>query len=148
MTATVGEISQALGSIISANCQTPDGKQLRYLPYLGDTINPPVVLVGIKEVQFHAAMARGNVPHTFDVLLILQRAADRATWQALEGYMSAAGPSSVALAIETQDASGARSLGGVVQDCLCVKAGPPEALKFEGSDAVYVSLPFAVQVIA
>ena len=148
MTATVSEIAQALGEIISANCQTPDGKQLRYLPYLGDAINPPVVLVGIKEVTYHAAMARGNVPHSFDVLLILQRAADRSAWQALEGYMSASGPSSVALAVETQDADGARSLGGVVQDCVCVKSGPPEALKFQGSDAVYVSLPFEVQVIA
>lgn len=148
MTATVTAIATAIGQTISANCQTPAGKPIRYLTELRDPVNPPVLLVGISKVEYHAAMGRGNVPHSFDVHLILARASDRAALLAMEAYMSAEGPSSIASAVETKDESLARSLGGVVQDCVCVESGPPAGLNIGTSGAVYLMVPFKVEVIA
>src|ERR1017187_2820412 len=140
-TPTVPQIAAALGAAVVAGVDTPAGQTMSYMPYLSDTFTPPVVLAAIEEVEYHAAFARGNVPHSFTLFVVLSRVDDRSAIASMEAYMSAVGPSSVCLALEADT-----SLGGVVQDVVVTKSGPPKALT--GGGAVYLALPFTVEVIA
>ena len=95
-------------------------------PYLPDTFTAPIGLVSIKEVEYHGAFAGGNVTHSFEVLLIVSRASDRAAALAIDGYMSQSGansPYSVCGAIEADP-----TLGGVVSSLIVEKSGPPAGL--------------------
>src|ERR1035437_8784750 len=87
-TPSVSDIAVALETALA----TIPGIQT--FPYLPDTFTPPVALVEIDEVQYHGAFAGGNVTHTFTVFVIVSRVSDRAAGQAVQGFMSQAGPNS------------------------------------------------------
>jgi hypothetical protein len=116
---------------------------LRTAAYLSDSISPPVALVAIQTVEFHGAFQGGDVIHAFDVYLVLARSDDRAALQAMESYMSQAGPNSLRAAIEADP-----TLGGVVSSAFVEKAGPPRNLAIGTGGAVYILVPFTVQVHA
>lgn len=134
-TPSVGTIATALETALS----TISG--LRTVPYLADTVSPPVAMVAIDTVDYHGAFGGGDVMHTFTVFLILSRVNDRASITAMEDYMSQAGTTSVRAAIEAD-----LTLGGVVSTLVVTKAGPPAAITINGAE--YISLPFTVEVHA
>ena len=144
MTASVSQIAAALCSAVSANVVVPGSKvKIRSLPYLGDTFTPPIVLAAVEGASYHEAAGIGNAAHTFTVSLILSRVSDRSAWSAVEAYMSAVGTSSVYLALEADP-----TLGGVVNNVYVDKAGPPRSLTLGTSGAIYLEIPFSVEVIA
>lgn len=145
-TPTISAIAAAIGEAVQAGVQTPQGQQMRYLPYLGDTFTPPIVLVGIDTVKYHLAMAVRDSAQEYVAMLILSRLNDRNAVLQMEAYMSPIGPSSVMEAIEAPDDAGDSTLGGVVQNVLVTEAGPPDGLKI--GDAVYVTVSFKVAVVA
>lgn len=136
--ASVQEIAEALGDAL----QTIGG--LRVVPYLGDSISPPVALIAIDNIDYHGAFGNGDREHTFTIFVIIGRASDRAGLQAMESYMSSAGSSSIRQALEDLDCT----LGDLVSDVIVQKSGPPSSIAIGTSGVVYLSLPFTVLVHA
>lgn len=132
---TVGEIATAIQTALT----TIDG--LRTTPFLSDSVNPPVAMVGIQDVDYHGAFSSGDVQHTFTVYLILSRASDRAGIQAMESYMSNDGAQSIRAAIEVDT-----TLGDVVDASQVTASGPPASISIGG--VPYISVPFTVVVHA
>ena len=129
-------IENALGTITG----------LRTFPYLPDTFTPPVALVNIDLVEYHGSFQGGDVTHEFTVFLIVDRTVDRTAIASLEAYMSQAGsnsPSSIQGAIEADP-----TLGGIVSSLKVEKAGPVAPITVPGSEVVFLSVPFIVQVHA
>lgn len=137
-TPSVQDIAEALSTAIES---VPG---LRTLPYLADTISPPVALVDIDDVEYHGAFGGADVVHTFTIFVIVARASDRAGIQLLEAYMSQAGnEQSICGAIEAD-----KSLGGVISTLVVTKSGPVAPVTIPGSDVIYMSVPFTVIVHA
>lgn len=132
---TVGQIATAISSALT----TISG--LRTTAYLSDSVNPPVAMVGIEDVDYHGAFASGDIQHTFTIFLILSRASDRAGIEAMENYMSNDGAFSIRAAVEAD-----QTLGGVVQTSVLTKSGPPLPISMGG--VPYISVPFTVIVHA
>jgi hypothetical protein len=128
---TVTEIAAAIQKAL----ETITG--LRVVPYLGDTVSPPVAMVAIEKVTYHGAFQGGDVTHEFIIHLIVSRASDRAGLQNLEGYMSQSGPNSIMAALEADP-----TLGGVVSTSIVTESGPPSGLTI--GSAVYIWVPFSV----
>ena len=144
MPATVTAIAQAIGSAVTGGVVIPGStSQIRYAPYLTDSVNPPVLLVAIDTVTYHGAMGGGNVAHSFTLHLILSRSSIRTSLQAMEAFMSYSGTSSVRCAVEADV-----TLGGVVDNAIITEAGPPGELKIGQSAASYLAIPFKCEVIA
>jgi hypothetical protein len=141
VTASVSDAAGAIGAAIAANVVSPDGTNIRYLPYLGDQVNPPVVLVAIEKAEYHLSADLGAATLTFTAALILPRASDREALAAMEGYMSSTGTASVRAAVESDD-----TLGGKVQNAVVLEAGPPKGLTV-APGAVYLELDFKIEVI-
>jgi hypothetical protein len=146
-TPTVTQIASAISTTVLAAMKT-NGVTLRSLPYLSDQVPVPVLLPAIETVTYHEAFGGGNVGHTFTLHLIVGRVNIRTSMAALEGFMSYSGPSSIRAALETVDGAGSRTLGGVVQDCVVVKAGPPVSLGIGNPPVEYVSVQFTAEIIA
>lgn len=144
MPATVTAIAQALGTAITTGVVIPGSTaQIRYAPYLTDSVNPPVLLVAIDTVKYHEAMGGGNVPHSFTLHLILARSSIRTALQSMEAFMSYDGTSSVRCAVEADT-----TLGGVVNNAMIVESGPPAELNIGQGAVSYLSIPFKCEVIA
>ena len=134
---SVSEISDALATAL----ESIDG--LRVVPYLADTVTPPVALIAVEQVHYHEAFQGGTVMHTFTVFVIVARASDRAGLETMEAYMSQPGnTSSLTGAMESDP-----TLGGVVSAIVVTQAGPPTNITIGGT-AAYISLPFKVEVYA
>jgi hypothetical protein len=116
---------------------------IRYLPYLPDTFSPPVAVVAIETVDYHASFgASGSgrtVAFTFTVFVIVSRVDDRSGISAMEDFMSSDSPTSVATALEADT-----TYGGLAQTAICRKSGPLTALTVGG--VAYVSVPFVLDV--
>lgn len=97
----------------------------------------------IEEVEYHGAFAAGDVVHTFTLFVIVGRQSDRAGIAAMEAFMSQAGDTSIRAAIEADP-----TLGGVVSTSWVQKAGPPGSLQIGSSGAVYIHVPFSIEVHA
>lgn len=134
---TVAQIATALQTAL----ETISG--LRTAPYLSDNVTPPVALVAIETVEHHGAFGGGDVQHDFTVFVIASRASERAGIEALEGYMSQAGTTSIRAAIEADV-----TLGGVVSSAWVKKAGPPKSISIGSTGVVYLACEFAVEVHA
>lgn len=132
-------IADALGDQLQA-------AGIRYLPYLGDQVNPPCVLISLEITTFHGTFAAmgssGLAEHAFTVHLLLQRANDRAALEAMAGYMSSDGTTSLRTILEGQDPT----LGAKVAGTQVIKAGPPVTLNVNGTS--YIDVPFDVHVFA
>jgi len=134
VSATVPEIATAL----QAALETITG--LRALPYLGDSFSTPAALVAWEDADYHGAFGYSDNLNRFTIFLILTRSSDRASLEAMEGYVSTSGATSIRAAIESDP-----TLGGVVSTSIVVKSGPPSAIQIGQSGAVYLGVPFAVE---
>lgn len=144
MPATITAAAQALGTAITNGVMVPGSTgQIRYAPYLTDSVNPPVVVVAIDTVKYHGAMGGGNVAYTFTLHLILSRSSIRTSLQSMEAYMAYSGTSSVMQAVEADG-----TLGGVVQSSVVVESGPPGNQPIGDPPVPYLSIPFKCEVIA
>lgn len=132
---TVGQIATAIETAL----KTIDG--LRTTPFLSDSVNPPVAMVGIQDIDYHGSFASGDIQHTFTIYLILRRASERAGLEAMENYMSNDGAMSIRTALEAD-----QTLGGVVDTSVLKSSGPPASIAIGG--VPYISVPFTVIVHA
>lgn len=113
---------------------------IRSTAYLADSFSVPCALVGIKESNFHEAFG-GYATFDFTVTLLVARPSDRAGIEAIEAYMSSTGTSSIMAILEADG-----TLGGVADNTIVKKAGPMVGLTIGTSGAVYISVPFDVEV--
>jgi hypothetical protein len=94
---------------------------LRVSDVVPDQINPPHAFVGVPPVpDYHGAMRMGLTRLEVPVWVFVSAALDRIGQRSLAGYASPSGPTSIRAAIETPDADGRKTLGGVagVQDVM------------------------------
>jgi hypothetical protein len=92
-------------------------------------------------VEFDTAMARGLDMYLFKVVLVLGRVNTRGTEEALDGYLSGNGSTSLKAAIESD-----RSLGGEIQ-VLRVTSGE-NVRELVVADITYVAADFLITVYA
>jgi hypothetical protein len=149
-TPALQQIAEALSGQV-ASVLTANGVDMNAFAYLSDRLPVPVCMAAVDTVEYHLAagtIAGGGATYMFTLHIIVARSSEAAALEAMESYMDVVSPASVAVAVETPDASGARALGGVVMDVLVKKSGPPAALSIGTSGAEYIVVPFEVQVIA
>jgi hypothetical protein len=142
MSATVSQIAEALGDVL-------DQAGFRYLPYLGDSVNPPVALIGTGAVTYHGAFGvNGLATHEFTVFLILPRVNDRSGLNWLNDLMSnTTDPNNTDPAHQSmrQMLEGSdNTLGGLVAGLKVISAGEPTNLSING--AIYLSCQFKLEV--
>lgn len=104
MPATVSQVAEG----IKTRLATVTG--LRTFSYQPEQVNPPVAFPVLESIEYHGAMAGGNVRMRFNVMVIVGRYLDRVAHSNLDGYLSYDGATSLRAAIETD-----RTLGGVCQ---------------------------------
>lgn len=106
-----------------------------------DNVNAPFAWPMLESITYNGAMGGGLIIHTFTVSVVVGRAAERSAQNALDGYLSYAGVSSVRAAIEAD-----RTLGGVVQNLIVETASNISTL--DANDATYLMVDFRVVVYA
>ena len=124
---------------IATNLSAVDG--LRTAALIPEDPKPPVAVVIFDRVEFDTAMARGLDMYLFKVVLVLGRVNTRGTEEALDGYLSGNGSTSLKAAIESD-----RSLGGEAQD-LRVTSGE-NVRELVVADITYVAADFLITVYA
>lgn len=73
---------------------------LRVVPYWPGSVTPPAAVVGMPDVEFDAAYARGADRMSVPVHVLVSFANPRAARSALAGYVAGSGSSSVKAAID------------------------------------------------
>lgn len=106
-----------------------------------DNANAPFGWPMLESITYNGAMGGGLIIHTFTVSVVVGRASERTAQNALDGYLSYAGATSVRAAIE-----GDRTLGGVVQDLIVESASNISTL--DANDTTYLMVDFRVVVYA
>lgn len=127
--------------------QIKDGLQTRLATISGlrayaqqpDNVNAPFAWPMLESITYNGAMGGGLVIHTFQVSVVVGRAAERSAQTALDGYLSYQGATSVRAAIE-----GDRTLGGVVQNLIVESASNISTL--DANDTTYLMVDFRVVV--
>jgi hypothetical protein len=137
-TPDVTTIAEALCTAL----QTVPG--LNAFAHLPDQFPTPVAVIGVDTVKYYGAFAGGDVLHNLTVFLIVGRVDVRSGLEKLNDYMSQAGNTwSVQGAIEAD-----RSLGGVVSTLKVTESGPPRNVPIGTGGAIYLLVPFTVEVHA
>jgi len=112
----IAAIRTGLAGVLAARIQDANGRP-DVQAYALETIVPPVVRVlRIEEIQFDIAAAGGGDSIVFTIQAIVGLVDARSSQENLDLMLGRGGAQSVKSAIETKDASGTRSLGGVVDD--------------------------------
>ncbi len=113
MSATVTQIRAAVTAMLTAHYGTNE-QVSQYM--LADSTPPTfdVVFNGIPE--YDLAMRRGSDRYEFIVRIVVGLVTDQGSQIQLDSYLDSTGTGSVKALIETRDAQGRRSLGGVVED--------------------------------
>ena len=106
-----------------------------------DNVNAPFAWPMLESITYNGAMGGGLITHIFNVSVVVGRAAERSAQNALDGYLSYSGASSVRAAIEAD-----RTLGGVVQNLIVETASNISTL--DANDATYLMVDFRVVVYA
>ena len=106
-----------------------------------DNNNAPFAWPMLESITYNGAMGGGLIIHTFTVSVVVGRASERTAQNALDGYLSYAGATSVRAAIE-----GDRTLGGVVQNLIVESASNISTL--DANDTTYLMVDFRVVVYA
>jgi hypothetical protein len=99
---------------LKTNLSTITG--LRVSSYMPDNPNPPMAVVLPQSVSYDDTFQRGMNTYTFSVLVIVQRPAERTAQNALDGYVSGTGASSVKRAIESDKTLGGKAFDVRVTD--------------------------------
>lgn len=134
-TTTVTQIKEGLQTRLA----TISG--LRAYAQQPDNVNAPFGWPMLESITYNGAMGGGLIIHTFTVSVVVGRASERTAQNALDGYLSYAGATSVRAAIE-----GDRTLGGVVQDLIVESASNISTL--DANDTTYLMVDFRVVVYA
>jgi hypothetical protein len=134
-TTTVTQIKEGL----QARLATISG--LRAYVQQPDNNNAPFAWPMLESITYNGAMGGGLIIHTFSVSVVVGRASERTAQNALDGYLSYEGATSVRAAIE-----GDRSLGGVVQNLIVESASNISTL--DANDTTYLMVDFRVIVYA
>ena len=106
-----------------------------------DNPQPPIAVVMPGSITYDTAFGRGSDQYEFTVMLIVGRAADRASQTNLDAYCASSGTASVKAAIE-----GDRTLGSAALDCRVTSMTNQGALAI--GDVTYHTAEFNVTVIA
>jgi hypothetical protein len=134
-TTTVTQIKEGL----QARLATISG--LRAYVQQPDNNNAPFAWPMLESITYNGAMGGGLIIHTFTVSVVVGRASERTAQNALDGYLSYEGATSVRAAIE-----GDRTLGGVVQNLIVESASNISTL--DANDTTYLMVDFRVVVYA
>jgi len=73
----------------------------RTFAYPPDVIHPPAAVVGYPEIVYDSTYGRGMDRLEVPVVVMVGKVSDRASRDALEGYLAGAGPTSIKAAVET-----------------------------------------------
>lgn len=103
MSATVTQIAAGL----TARLTTISG--LRVFTSQPEQIQPPVAYPVLNSIEYHRAFRGGNVITNWSLVIIVGRWTDSRAHEALDGFLSFSGASSVRAAVEADP-----TLGGVV----------------------------------
>lgn len=114
---------------------------LRVHEYIPDTINPPMAIVGLDQVDYHGSFGGGDPVYTFTVTVIVARVSERTAQTKLDAYASWSGTSSIRAAIEAD-----KTLNGVVSTLNVPTAGNIQAI--QSNEVTYLAIDFTVVVHA
>lgn len=126
--ATVSEVKAA----IAAKLGTISG--LRSYDRQPDQVNVPMAFPSLRSVEYHGAMGNGLVTQTYDITVIVGRAAERSSERLLDTYM-AFGSGGVRFALEAD-----RTLGGTVDSSLVESVGNIQTI--DANDTTYLAVDF------
>jgi hypothetical protein len=135
MSGTVSEIANGLKTSLSAI------EGLRVVDYISDQINPPTALVGIDNVVYHRAFGGGDAVYQYTVTVIVSRADTRTAQNALDGFLSYDGRTSIRQAIEND-----LTCNGSAQTCVVERGGNITTVTI--NEVVYLAVDFTVTVHA
>jgi hypothetical protein len=113
---------------------------LRTAAEVPDLPNPPIAIVALNSVTYDRAYANGMTSYSFNITVIVGRAAEREAQRTLDTYIST-GDKSVKFAVESD-----KTLGGNAYDCRVVSMDSVGSLNI--SDTTYLAADFTVTVIA
>lgn len=114
---------------------------LRSSATIPDNPQPPIAVVMPSLITYDTAFGRGSDEYEFTIMLIVGRAADRASQTTLDAYCESSGSRSVKAAVEAD-----RSLGGKALDCRVTQMTSQGSLAI--GDVTYHTAEFNVSVIA
>ena len=114
---------------------------LRTSAELIDNPNPPVALVSLESIEYDQAYQSGLTLYTFQITVIVGRAAERTMQRKLDSYMFPSGEQSVKVAVESN-----RTLSGACQDLRVVSSGSVGSIQI--NDQTYLAAEFTVTVYA
>lgn len=104
MAATVNQVAAGL----KARLATISG--LRTYAYQPEQLNPPVAYPVLNGITYHRAFSGGDVTMEWSVYVVVGRWTDSRAYDALDGFLSFDGATSIRAAIEAD-----KTLGGVCQ---------------------------------
>lgn len=132
---TIFEIRQGL----AANLGTISG--LRTSPEIPDNPTPPIGIINLDSIEYDGAFQGGLTTYSFQVTVIVGRAAEREMQRKLDAYCQPVGNQSVKLAIESD-----RTLSGKVYDLRVISSTSIGSITI--NDQTYLAAEFTVTVYA
>jgi hypothetical protein len=124
---------------IATNLATITG--LRTSAFMPDNPNPPIAVVMPSSISYDDVFKRGMQTYVFNVLVIVDRVAERTAQIKLDGFVSSTGSSSIKRAIESD-----KSLGGKAFDTRVTEMRNYGQLSIQ--DILYLTGEFTVLVYA
>jgi len=132
---TIFEIRQGL----AANLGTISG--LRTSPEIPDNPTPPIGIINLDSIEYDGAFQGGLTTYSFQVTVVVGRAAEREMQRKLDAYCQPVGNQSVKLAIESD-----RTLSGKVYDLRVISSTSIGSITI--NDQTYLAAEFTVTVYA
>lgn len=133
MAATVSQVATGLAT----NLATVSG--LRTSTFQPEQLNPPFAFPTLNRIEYHRAMAGGDVIMDWTVFVIVGRYTDRNAFATLDGFLSYSGATSIRAAIESD-----KTLGGVCQTLVLPSGANISSLS--SADAEFLQIQFQVTV--
>ncbi|MDX8050405.1 hypothetical protein SK571_13520 [Lentzea sp. BCCO 10_0798] len=119
---------------------------LRTQPYVPDAVSPPVFFPAELDIGYDKAFGGGMQDFTVTCRVLVSRADDRSGQKKLQGYLAAAGTTSIKAALEGTRTQAAGALGGACHD-LQVKRASGYGYYEHPSGLFYLGAEFEVYVI-
>jgi hypothetical protein len=132
---TIFEIRQGL----AANLGTISG--LRTSPEIPDNPTPPIGIINLDSIEYDGAFKGGLTTYSFQVTVVVGRAAEREMQRKLDAYCQPVGNQSVKLAIESD-----RTLSGKAYDLRVISSTSIGSITI--NDQTYLAAEFTVTVYA
>lgn len=133
--------NQSVAKAIQARLHTISGLRTSYVEPLAVQALPLAFVGPPADVGFHAGTSgHGRIPSNWTVTVVVSKAEERSGQQKLMAFMDLWGASSIHQAIE-----GDRTLGGIVDDCVCDDATFDSEIDIAGID--YYGAVFNLRVI-